>query len=170
MVYNLVQFQGNMSEADFDRLYGTEELCRDALASWRWPEGFRCPTCGETEYYPVDTRRLYQCVQCHTQTSPTAGTIFHSTKLSLEVWFRAIYHITQSKGGISNLTLASRLDVSQNTAWKISRKLMRVMMEQEQTEPLSGGVEMDDACIGGNPAPAAARPFHAASKDAIKNN
>jgi hypothetical protein len=38
---------------------------------------------------------------------------------------------------------------TQNTAWKISHKLMQVMMEREQTKPLCGRVEMDDAYIGG---------------------
>jgi transposase-like protein len=149
MARNPVQFQRSMSEADFDRLYGSEELCRDALASWRWPKGFRCPVCDETKYCLVGPRRLYQCAQCHTQTSLTAGTIFHSTKLPLKVWFRAIYHITQSKGGISSLELARRLGVTQNTAWKISHKFMQVMMEREQTKPLCGRIEMDDAYIGG---------------------
>jgi transposase-like protein len=79
----------------------------------------------------------------------TAGTIFHSTKLPLKTWFRAIYHITQSKGGISSLELTRRLGVSQYTAWKISHKLMQVMLERETTKPLAGRVEMDDAYIGG---------------------
>jgi hypothetical protein len=40
MPRNPVQFQKWMSDADFDRLYGTEEQCRDALFAWRWPKGF----------------------------------------------------------------------------------------------------------------------------------
>jgi transposase-like protein len=79
----------------------------------------------------------------------TAGTIFHSIKLPLKTWFRAIYHITQSKGGISSLELARRLGVTQNTAWKISHKIMQVMYEREAKKPLTGRVEMDDAYIGG---------------------
>lgn len=46
MSRNPVQFQKEMSDADFDRLYGTEAQCRDAIFVWRWPEGFVCPTCG----------------------------------------------------------------------------------------------------------------------------
>jgi transposase-like protein len=146
---NFVQLQKGMSEADFDHLYGTEEQCRDAIFRWRWSKGFVCPACGSTKHCIVGTRGLYQCGDCHTQTSLTAGTIFHSTKLPFKTWFRAIYHITQTKGGISSIELARRLGVTQNTAWKISHKFMQVMLEREKEKPLRGRVEMDDAYIGG---------------------
>jgi transposase-like protein len=149
MPRNPVQFQRGMSDADFERLYGTEAQCREALFRWRWPEGFACPVCGGTKHSVIKTRPLYQCSTCRSQISLIAGTIFHSTKLSLKTWFRAIYHITQSKGGISSLELARRLGVTQNTAWKISHKLMQVMHEREAKKPLTGRVEMDDAYLGG---------------------
>ena len=149
MPRNPVQFQKGMSDADFDRLYGTESQCREALFVWRWPEGFLCPICGGSKHSAIGTRALYQCSACRTQTSLTAGTILHSTKLPLKTWFRAIYHMTQSKGGISSLELARRLGVTQNTAWKISHKLMQVMHEREAHKKLTGRVEMDDAYIGG---------------------
>ena len=149
MPRNPVQFQKGMSDADFDRLYGTEEQCREALFTWRWPKGFICPECGSSKHSVIETRALYQCSSCRSQISLTAGTILHSTKLPLKIWFRAIYHITQSKGGISSLELARRLGVTQNTAWKISHKLMQVMHEREAQKRLTGRVEMDDAYIGG---------------------
>lgn len=149
MPRNPVQFQKGMSDADFDRLYGTEVKCKDALFAWRWPQGFVCPLCGGSKHSVIETRARYQCSVCRAQTSLTAGTIFHSTKLPLKTWFRAIYHITQSKGGISSLELARRLGVTQNTAWKLSHKLMQVMHEREAAKRLTGRVEMDDAYIGG---------------------
>jgi hypothetical protein len=84
MAHNPVQFLKGMSEADLDRLYGTEDLCRESLASWRWPKGFSCPMCGETTHCIVGNRRLYQCAQCHTQTSLTAGTMSDNIGLHLK--------------------------------------------------------------------------------------
>lgn len=149
MPRNPVQFQKGMSDADFEQLYGTENQCKAALFAWRWPQGFSCPNCGGNKHSVIETRALFQCSTCRMQISLTAGTIFHWTKLPLKTWFRAIYHITQSKGGISSLELARRLGVTQNTAWKISHKLMQVMYEREAGKPLTGRVEMDDAYIGG---------------------
>ena len=83
---------------------------------------------------------------------PTAadrGTIFASTKVPLRTWFRAMYHLTRSKGGISSLELGRRLGVTQNTAWKLNHKLMQVMMERDAGKRLTGRVEIDDAYLGG---------------------
>jgi hypothetical protein len=146
---NKVQFQKGLSETRFDELYGTEELCRAVVFCWRWPEGFICPGCGGREHCVVKTRALYQCTACRRQTSLIAGSIFAATKLPLRVWFRAMYHLTQSKGGISSLELGRRLGVTQTTAWKIKHKLMQVMMERDAGKRLAGRIEIDDAYIGG---------------------
>ena len=85
--------------------------------------GFECPVCGGRQHSLVTTRDLYQCTRCRQQTSPIAGTIFAATHLSLRLWFRAIYHLTQTKQGISSIELGRRLGVTQTTAWKIKHKL-----------------------------------------------
>lgn len=149
MARNKVQFQRGLSDVEFDRLYGTEEKCRDALFSWRWPEGFECPACGGFAHCELERRSLWQCNACRTQTSLTAGTLFASTKLDLAVWFRAMFHMTQTKQGISALELMRRIDVSYNTAWKIHHKLKQAMLERELARPLEGRIEMDDAYLGG---------------------
>ena len=73
----------------------------------------------------VKTRDLFQCTACRRQTSPIAGTIFASTKLPLRTWFRAMYHLTQSKQGISSVELGRRLGVTQTTAGRSSASLRR---------------------------------------------
>ena len=149
MPRNKVQFQKGLSEARFRELYGSEEQCREALFRWRWPEGFSCPRCGATRHCEIAGRKLYQCAACRHQVSLTAGTLFHATKLALTLWFSAIYHMTQSKKGISSLELGRRLGVTQTTAWKIKQKLMQSMLERDAKLPLTGRVEMDDAYLGG---------------------
>ena len=74
-----------------------------------------------------------------------AGTIFASTKVPLCTWFRAMYDLTQSKGGISGIELGRPLGLTQTTAWKIKHKLMQVMMERDATKRLAGRIEIDDA-------------------------
>ena len=94
-------------------------------------------------------RRLYQCNRCKAQTSLTAGTIFHSTKLPLTTWFAAIHLIVTVKNGISSVELGRRLGVKQPTAWTMKQKTMAVMARREADSPLDGRVEMDDAYLGG---------------------
>src|SRR5262249_31869226 len=91
MARNKVQFQRGLSDVEFDRLYGTEEKCREALFSWRWPGGFVCPACGSSAHCELKKRALWQCNSCRTQTSLTAGTIFAATKLDLTVYIQKQY-------------------------------------------------------------------------------
>jgi len=149
MARNAVQFQKGLSEPEFDRHYGTEKQCRAVVVAARWPDGFCCPACGGREHSMVTTRDLFQCTACRRQTSPIAGTIFASTKLPLRTWFRAVYHPTQSKQGISSIELGRRLGVTQNTAWMVKHKLKQVMLERDAAKPLTGRVEIDDAYLGG---------------------
>ena len=149
MARNRIQFQKGLSGAHFMTLYGAEDLCRKAIAVWRWPDGFFCPACGCCDHCLVGPRKLYQCNACRRQTSLTAGTIFDSTKVPLTSWFRAMYLITQTKQGISSIELGRRLGTTQTTAWKIKTKLAEVMRSVGDTEKLDGRIEMDDAYLGG---------------------
>lgn len=108
-----------------------------------------CPKCGGVDHCIVGPRKLFQCNACRRQTSPTAGTVFASTKVPLTTWFRAMYLITQTKQGISSIELGRRLGTTQTTAWKIKTKLTEVMRVAGDKEKLDGRVEMDDAYLGG---------------------
>lgn len=57
--------------------------------------------------------------------------------------------ITRAKIGISSLALKRELGVSYNTAWSMKQKIMQVMKERDDSQPLSGIVQTDDADYGG---------------------
>jgi len=149
MPKNKIQFQHGLSLPEFLKSYGTELQCRNTLLQMRWRHGFSCPKCGGAEYYELKVRELYQCKTCHRQTSVTCGTIFDATKLPLTTWFLGIYLITQSKDGISSLNLARTLGVSANAALRMKHKLQHVMKQRDDSQPLSGFVQIDDVYLGG---------------------
>lgn len=151
MPMNRVQFQPGLSMPEFLRQFGTEAQCEAALEQARWPEGFRCPHCGQASHYllRVGARKSFQCRACRRQTSLIAGTLFQDTKLALTVWFLAIYLVSQAKTGLSALALKRYLGVSYPTAWLVHHKLMQAMVEREAGYVLSGKVEVDDAYLGG---------------------
>ena len=91
----------NITFEEFRTRFSTEESCRAELFRLRFPNGFFCPKCGCTEYYPVRGRNAFQCRACRHQTSVTAGTVMHRTHLPLTVWFWAIYLCATDKRGIS---------------------------------------------------------------------
>ena len=58
-----------------------------------------------------------------------AGTIFEKTRLPLLTWFRAIWFVTSSKGGVSAKELQRELGCSYHAAWLMLHK-MRIAMKR----------------------------------------
>ncbi len=105
--------------------------------------------CGCIEHCTLKARELFQCNRCHHQTSLTADTILEATKLPLKTWFLAMFLMTQNKNGISIMELSRQLGISYNAAWRMKHKLMQVMKERDDSKPLTGQVQVDDAYWGG---------------------
>ena len=124
-----------LSEAGFRERFGSEEACRAALFEMRWREGLTCTGCGGRGFCELKTRKVFQCNRCKKQLRLTAGTVFQDSKLPLTTWFAAIYHLAQSKNGISSIELARRLGVKRQTAWLVKHKLMRAMAGREAARP-----------------------------------
>ena len=176
---NWIQLQPGMSLTQFLSRYGEEQQCEATLEYARWPEGFQCPKCNSNQHYRYrrNDLQVFQCCDCRTQTSLTEGTIFHSTKLPLTIWFQGMYFLTQNKTNLSTLELMRLLGVSYPAAWRMKHKLMQVMFERESTTRLSNRVEVDDAYLGGKlPGGKAGRgsenkvPFIAAVQTNNQNN
>ena len=108
---------------EFRTRFSTEEACRAELFRLRFPNGFVCPKCGCTEYYPVRGRNTFQCRACRHQTSVTAGTVMHRTHLPLTVWFWAIYLCATDKRGISAVQLSRTLNICYESAWYLLHRI-----------------------------------------------
>jgi hypothetical protein len=138
-----------LSASAFQGRFASEAACVDHLMRTRWPEGFVCPACGGHTHSYVQTRRLFQCCGCRRQTSLTAGTIFHGSRVALTKWFWAIYLLAQDKKGCSALLLSKQLDVCYPTAWLMSHKIRQAMAGAALPTVLQGVIELDDAYLGG---------------------
>jgi ribosomal protein L37AE/L43A len=176
---NRIQFQAGLSLNQFLANYGEERQCEVTLEDARWPVGFQCPKCSSKDHYRYrrGSVKIFQCRECRSQTTLTEGTIFHSTKLPLTIWFQAMFFLTQNKNNVSTLELKRLVGVSYHAAWRMKHKLMQVMYERESTTRLSGRVEVDDAYLGGeNPGGKSGRgsenkvPFIAAIQTNNQNN
>jgi len=129
--------------------FGTDEACRACLVRARWPEGFRCGSCGHDQAYSHKKRLIEECTACGKQHSILAGTIFEQTKTGLARWFLAIYLVTSSKGGISAMELQRQMGFgSYGTAWAWLHKIRRAMVVPGR-KPLSERVEADETLVGG---------------------
>jgi len=133
---------------EFEKLFTSEEACRNYVFQLRWPDGFRCSRCDNGKFW-LTKRLLYHCSKCEYETSITAGTIFQDTRHPLYIWFRLIWYIVNQKTGISALGLQRALGLKRyETIWIMLHKLRSAMVRPDR-EQLSGIVEVDETYIGG---------------------
>src|SRR6266403_1133376 len=133
---------------EFQQRFGDEAACAQYLAAARWPDGFVCPGCGGGKAWRLETKAwTYECASCRRQTSVTAGTIMHHSKLPLTAWVWAAYLMATHSNGISALQLQRQLAFgSYKTAWLICANL-RCSMLAPGRSPLAGLVEVDETEI-----------------------
>jgi len=135
------------SLTEFQASFPDETCCATFLFERRWPEGFICPACGGGRAVLLKSRaHTYECLDCGRQTSITAGTLMHRSKLPLTVWFWAAHLMATHSNGMSALQFASQLGITYKTAWLLTQKLRRSMVDPDR-DPLEGVVEVDQAEI-----------------------
>ena len=135
------------SLTQFQKDFSDESRCAAYLTARRWPEGFVCPGCGSKRSALLKSRaHTYECLDCDRQTSITAGTVLHRSKLPMSMWFWAAHLMATHSNGMSALQLAAQLGVTYKTAWLLTQKLRRSMVDPDRT-PLEGVVEVDQTEI-----------------------
>jgi len=68
---------------EFQERFDTEEACEEYLYKMRWPDGFICPVCGDTEAYYIQSKRAFQCKSNRHQAYLTTDTVMHRTRIIL---------------------------------------------------------------------------------------
>ena len=135
------------SLTEFQEAFPDEAGCAAFLFERRWQGGFVCPRCGGERVAALKSRaHTYECLDCGRQTSITAGSVMHRSKLPLTVWFWAAHLMSTHSNGMSARQLADQLGLTYKTAWLLTQKLRRSMVDPDR-EPLEGVVEVDQAEI-----------------------
>jgi len=159
--------------SEFDRQFGTNEQCRAFLAQLRWPDGVRCPRCGNKDkVYALAARPFHwvcksgaevvdkqsgEVTTCHKRNgyrfSVITRTIFQDTKIALNLWFKVGYLMLTSKKGISALQIhrvifGEKSTHDYHTSWFMCMR-WRAAMAGDMYQSLKGEVEVDETYIGG---------------------
>jgi len=121
----------------FHQRFVTEDACIDYLESLRWPDKPICPRCGKTAY-ALRSRRIYKCGSCLKQFSIRTGTLFDSSRISLQKWFLALFLLPKyRRDGPSSVQLANRLDITQKSAWFMLKRMGELDLKPQQKVRLS---------------------------------
>ena len=130
------------------QIYSDEQVCIDAVAALRWPNGPECPACGHKEHYYLKTQKRWKCKECYKQFTVKLGTIFEDSPISLDKWLVAMWMIANCKNGVSSYEIGRALGVTQKSAWFMLHRIRKAMQTGSFLK-LAGEVEVDETFIGG---------------------
>ncbi len=132
----------------FNLDYPNDDACLEWLKNHLYPNGIFCKVCGKiTKHHKIASRRSYSCDICGNHFHPTSGTIFEKSTTSLKLWFHAIYLMSSTRTGISAKQIERETGVTYKTAWRMFRQIRTLLYED--TQSLTGEVEVDETYIGG---------------------
>lgn len=135
----------------FLELFPDNDACLAYLKGKFFADGSECPKCGKaSKFHRIKSRSAYSCQYCGHHVYPTAGTIFHKSTVSLQLWFFAIYLMSSTRCGISAKQLEREIGVTYKTAHRMFKQI-RTLLSDEGEDQLSGDVEVDESAYGGRP-------------------
>jgi transposase-like protein len=142
--------ESQMTYSRFMELFPDNDACLDYLKERFFPDGTECPKCGKaSKFHRIKGRSAYSCQFCGNHVYPTAGTIFHKSTVSLQLWFFAVYMMSSTRCGISAKQLEREIGVTYKTAHRMFKQIRTLLADEDG--PLSGNVEVDESAFGGKP-------------------
>ena len=151
----MAQFTRQMTIPEFEALFPSDDACKAYLTARRWPEGVRCPRCGDDRSYPLSTRPFHwQCHACSANKagyrfSVLVGTVFENSNIGMRRWFQVIYMMLTSKKGVAALEIQRTMGFgSYETALYMTHRIRAALADPEFRQ-LMGIVEVDETYVGG---------------------
>jgi Transposase zinc-ribbon domain len=138
--------ESQMTYSRFMELFPDNDACLEYLKERFFPDGAECPNpkCGKaSKFHRISGRSAYSCQFCGRHVYPTAGTIFHKSTVSLQLWYYAIYLMSSTRCGISAKQLEREIGVTYKTAHRMFKQI-RTLLSDDDEGPLSGEVEIDE--------------------------
>lgn len=139
-------FEG-LSIYDFQRQFGDDKSCINALVNLKWPNGYKCRYCDYGNYCKTKRYGERRCCSCKKPESATAQTLFHKLKFPIHKAFMMLYMISTNKRGISSAELHRKVGVNRRTALLFKRKAMEAMGSQ-CIYKMDGEIEVDETSVG----------------------
>src|SRR5215217_5845683 len=124
--------------------------CFALVRQHRWPEGVRCPACGNGTVVRDgcdDTqphRQRYRCKACAGRFDDRTGTVLAGHHQPLRVWVLCLYLMGLN---LSNRQIASELKLSPSDAQAMTEQLRRGLVARIPEARLEGEVEIDEVYV-----------------------
>ncbi|MBU4292855.1 MAG: transposase [Actinobacteria bacterium] len=120
-----------MNYKEFLKKFPDEKSIIDYFIKIRYPEGIKCPKCGNTKVYQKKARpKVFDCNFCGNSFSIFKDTVFEKTTTDLQKWLFAISKFLNAKKGVSAKQLQREIGVTYKCAWRILHQIRKAMAEE----------------------------------------
>ena len=138
--------------------------CFALVRQHRWPEGVRCPACGNGTVVrdgfddTQEQRQRYRCKDCRARFDDLTGTVLAGHHQPLRVWVLCLYLMGLN---LSNRQIAQELDLGEAEVQAMTERLRLGLTARLPPARLAGEVEIDEVYVvaghKGHPAAVAKR-------------
>ena len=118
---------------EFENIFSTDAQARDFFERIRWGGHPVCPHCGSFKAYPNGCGTRYKCASCTKKYSVSVKSLLNYSKISLKTWLMAVYLFQKSRRQLLTIALSSILEVQDQTAYMIKKRLEMIF------EPIERG-------------------------------
>ena len=126
------------SFGEFEDIFVDSDSCLEYLLKIRLGGSTLCPKCGsETSFIKIRNFRRYIAKCCYDASlSPLSGTFLSGSKISLDLWFRAILYFTNSPNGVSPNFLRRQLGISAKASIRMCQLIREHLSKIDATVQL----------------------------------
>src|ERR671927_500417 len=124
--------------------------CYALVRQHRWPDGVRCPRCGDAKVARDGRddgrphRQRYRCSTCGARFDDLTGTVLAGHHQPLRVWVLCLYFMGLN---LSNRQIAEELGLSGSDAQLMTEQLRDGLAARAPAATLDGEVEIDEVYV-----------------------
>lgn len=111
-------------------LFPDYKSCIICIQQVRWGSEVRCPYCNSGNITPMAKESRHHCNRCNTSFAATVHTLFHHSKIDLQKRFLALLFTLHGPKSLSVRKLAATIGVNPNTAWQMTSKIKKALLEE----------------------------------------
>lgn len=113
----------------------TESRILEALATYKWRDGFVCRKCGHDHFCKGKKPFSRRCTKCKSEESATSHTIFHRCKIPLTEAVR-LAEMVCKQPDVSSYEISRVFDKRQMTCWKFKTRITECLEDSEKANLL----------------------------------
>ena len=120
------------------------DACLRFLSELKWQEGFKCKSCGHTNFCKGKTPYSRRCTKCKKEESATAHTVFHRCKIPMTQAFEMAFLVCNLPN-TSSFQISKKMNIRQMTCYNFQKKVKLCMTDRTKEPVLAALIKQGES-------------------------